>query len=101
MPLRPLQEHFRPIRSPNAPQQKERTTTRLKAIEAKYKMYWNGKPCKYGHVSVRYSYTGKCKKCIQLWRGDEIDFQDIDTDYMNDRRNTFTFQKGPPNVGTK
>ena len=80
---RPLQTDFRSIRSPDVPQQLETAiVSRRTAIEAGFKMYWNGKPCRYGHVSVRYTYTGKCKRCVQMFRNEELTFQEIDTDYL-------------------
>ena len=36
---------------------------RMGALENGYLLYWNGRVCKNGHVSMRYSRDGICKKC--------------------------------------
>ena len=36
---------------------------RMRALENGYLLYWNGRVCKNGHTSMRYSRDGICKKC--------------------------------------
>lgn len=37
--------------------------TRKEAIENKDYWYFTGKPCKYGHISKRYTVDGACYDC--------------------------------------
>lgn len=38
----------------------------LHARQKRTILYWNGKPCKNGHTSVRYTKDGVCKECYRL-----------------------------------
>jgi hypothetical protein len=73
-------------RSPNAPTQTEEKVSRRKALEKGYKMYWNGTPCEHGHVSVRYSFSGRCRECYRLWRAEEILYSEISKDPLKTRK---------------
>jgi hypothetical protein len=42
--------------------------TRKEAIQNCFVLYWNGNPCEHGHLSVRYTKSGHCKKCYQMFR---------------------------------
>lgn len=77
---------FNCIRYKEAPIQVEDTISRRKALDKGYKMYWNGVPCEHGHISVRYSFSGRCKKCYQLWRAEEMSYSDISKDPIKTRR---------------
>jgi hypothetical protein len=74
--------NFKCIRHPNVPIQHEESISRKEALEKGYKMYWNGTPCSNGHISVRYTSSGFCKKCYQLFRDEEITFPEISKDSL-------------------
>lgn len=42
-----------------------RSTARQKAVENNEITYFTGKPCKRGHLSVRFTLTSNCKQCQQ------------------------------------
>lgn len=50
--------------------------TRREAYESNFTLYWNGAPCSNGHISPRYTKSGRCKKCYQLFRANELKFTD-------------------------
>ncbi len=84
----PHKKEFVSIREKEAPMQNPKIpTTRRLAMEKGYKMYWNGTPCEHGHVSVRYTLTGVCKKCYQLFRKEVLTSKEIDRDSIRKRRN--------------
>ena len=56
------------------------TITRTEAILRGYVLYWTGTPCERGHHSPRYTKSGHCKKCYQMFRAEEIDQKDISKD---------------------
>jgi len=49
-------------------------STRREAKEQGYKFYFTGKPCKWGHISVRYS-AGMCYECYKQWHKDNEEHQ--------------------------
>ncbi len=80
---KPKPTNFTNIRHKSAPlQDPDIPTTRREALRKGYKMYWTGSACKYGHISVRYTVSGQCKKCYQNFRQDEIDYSEIDNDSL-------------------
>lgn len=42
-----------------------KTVTRKAAIKAGERHYFTGKPCKRGHVSIRYTDTCNCVECMK------------------------------------
>lgn len=42
-----------------------RSTARQKAVENNEITYFTGKPCKRGHLSVRFTNNSQCKECLQ------------------------------------
>lgn len=71
---RPTQSELNPVRGGTGViQDVAKPCTRKEALCEGYVLYWNGKPCKNGHVAPRYTKTGHCKRCYQLFRGEEID----------------------------
>ncbi len=62
------------------------TLTRQEALEEGLVLYWNGSPCSREHVSVRYTQSGWCKKCYQLFRGEEIDQTEICKEKLPEER---------------
>lgn len=40
--------------------------TRLEAAEGELKFYYDGKPCRHGHMAWRYTSTGSCIKCLDV-----------------------------------
>jgi hypothetical protein len=73
-------------RSPNAPIQTEEKVSRRKALEKGYKVYWNGVPCEHGHISVRYTSSGRCRECYKQWRSEEIEYYEISKDPLKTRK---------------
>ena len=41
----------------------DKVYTLVQARQKQTRLYWNGTPCKNGHVSVRYTKDGVCKQC--------------------------------------
>lgn len=41
--------------------------TRKEALSKNIKFYFTGKPCINGHISKRYSKSGKCYKCSSMY----------------------------------
>lgn len=39
--------------------------TRRAGKAAKATLYFTGKPCKHGHISVRFTSTGQCRECTR------------------------------------
>ncbi len=39
-------------------------STRKAAIALRQKIYFTGKPCKNGHLSIRNTITAACRQCI-------------------------------------
>lgn len=60
--------------------------TRAEAIERKIQLYWNGTPCERDHVSPRYTVSGECKKCYQMFRAEEISQSEISKDPLAKRK---------------
>jgi len=54
--------------------------TRVDAIRKGYVLYWTGKQCSSGHEAPRYTKTGACRKCYQMFRSEEISQSEIDKD---------------------
>lgn len=40
--------------------------TRQEAITAQERYFFNGKPCKHGHISKRLTVNGSCYECVKL-----------------------------------
>ena len=81
--IRPEEKEFIPKRGDKTKIQKTDTMTRAEAIKGGYTLYWNGIPCDNGHVSPRYAKSGHCKKCYQLFRGEEISQSEISKDRLS------------------
>jgi hypothetical protein len=60
--------------------------TRAEAVENGYILYWTGNPCSHGHWSVRYTKSGHCKKCYQLFRAESMQQCDICKDRLTERK---------------
>ncbi len=58
-------------------QDPSKSMSRTEAIEKSFILYWNGLPCSHGHVSPRYSKSGVCKKCYQMFRSEELSQSDM------------------------
>ena len=39
--------------------------TRQEAIQAQERYFYNGKPCKHGHISKRMTVNGSCYECVK------------------------------------
>ena len=81
----PPEKHFTAIRVGGQVQEFGSVCTRKEAIENGYVLYWNGSECANGHVSVRYSKSGHCKKCYQLFRAEEILQSEISKDRLKEK----------------
>lgn len=74
---------FKCVRHPEAPTQTEEKVSRREALDKGYKVYWNGVPCEHGHISVRYTFSGRCRECYKQWRLEEIEYYEISKDPLN------------------
>jgi len=79
---RPEQKLLRPIRGGIEVQLNTEVISRHEALKRGLVLYWNGIPCDKGHVSPRYAKSGHCKKCYQMFRGEEIDQKQISKDKL-------------------
>lgn len=74
-------------RSRNAPVQDPLyPVTRIEALKQGYILYWNGSQCMSGHEAPRYTKTGVCKKCYQMFRGEEISQSEMDKDKLTKKK---------------
>ena len=83
----PPEKSFKAVRIGGQVQEFGTVCTRKEAIENGYVLYWNGRECDNGHVSVRYSKSGHCKKCYQLFRAEEIPQSEISKDNLKEKTN--------------
>ncbi len=77
-----------------------KTISRKEAISQGLQFYFTGKPCKNGHISVRYRDKGNCKQCSvewakknydpdkaakasKRWRSKNPDYADLNRDRIN------------------
>jgi len=72
--------------------------TKKEARESGFKFYFTGKPCKWGHRSLRYTSTNQCIKCsrgyAKNWKSDNRNaFLKNLSDYKKKHRWDFTHMK--------
>ena len=61
--------------------------SRKEALEQNTKYYFTGKPCKWGHISVRYTRSSECKACRDEYFARE-DVKEMKKAYQIENNNT-------------
>jgi len=80
LPIMPSSEDLTPTRGNKDVIQTTPTLDRTSANKMGIVLYWTGTPCERGHYSPRYTKSGHCKQCYQLFRAEEISQKEISKD---------------------